>query len=82
MRQVQDEPSVAEGAGHVASSLSLARGSAWMIKQTLPLQLHCCSVRIQKPHQDDIALQAEPSDSMCAVLKLFKWTVPPKLIGT
>lgn len=79
MMQVEQECAGSLGAGQAAFSMSPARGSAWMTKQALPLQLHCCSVRIQKPHQADVALQAEPSDSMCALLKLFQWTLPANL---
>lgn len=76
MMQVQQESAFGLSAGQALISTSPARGSAWMTKQALPLQLHCCSVCIQKPHQADIALHAEPSHSMSALLKLFQWTLP------
>ena len=57
-----------------ALSLALQDDSwLWTPKLTAPLQLHCCSVRIQKPHQAEIAVDAEPSQSMSTLLRYFGW---------
>jgi len=39
----------------------------------MPLQLHCQSVSLQKPRQQAISVTAEPSQSMQALMRLFKW---------
>lgn len=76
MMQMHQEASDSQAAGQAAPSIILGRDNAWVINGRLPLQLHCCSIRIQKPHQTEIALQAEPPDTMRAFLKVFNWTLP------
>ena len=39
----------------------------------MPLQLHCQSVCLQKPHQQAIRVAAEPSQSMKGLMRLFGW---------
>ena len=39
----------------------------------MPLQLHCQSVCLQKPRQQAICVTAEPSQSMQALMRLFRW---------
>ena len=39
----------------------------------MPLQLHCQSVCLQKPRQQAISVTAEPSQSMQALMRLFRW---------
>lgn len=39
----------------------------------MPLQLHSQSVCLQKPRQQAIRVTAEPSQSMQALMRLFKW---------
>lgn len=73
MMQTQPMPAINQ-----ATSQEALKDAAWMLHggRSLPLQLHCFLARIHKPQQSEIAVQAEPSQSMSVLLKFFKWTVP------